>query len=342
MRFLDKTFFKFLFGFACILVAGLFFLAHAHATGLVDINTASLEELETLNGIGASKAQAVIDYRTQNGPFQAIEDIMNVSGIKQATFDGIKDYITVSSDASNPAAESTSTVASASSPSSSPDPALKAYAGSDKSASVGEPIEFSASVDPDNATSYWSFGDGASAYGANAVHAYDYAGEYVAVLRSSLGSRSILSKLNVSVVPSQLYITYAGPDRIEIYNASRVDANLFGKSAYSQGKRFDFPTNTIIKAGQRVSFSSKVTGLMGSTASFGQEDHPDESKVVQIAELKEKILALERQEMAINRPAEPVVVAEPQAEASTSENLATVEAARPSWLSSIKRFFGFK
>jgi competence protein ComEA len=62
---------------------------------LVDINTATLEELDALPGIGPTTAQKIIDYRTENGPFQATEDIMNVSGIGPATFEELKDLITV-------------------------------------------------------------------------------------------------------------------------------------------------------------------------------------------------------------------------------------------------------
>src|SRR3990167_10132487 len=62
---------------------------------LININTAGSVELETLNGIGPSKAQAIIDYRTQNGPFGSIEDINNVSGIGDVTFSNIKNFITV-------------------------------------------------------------------------------------------------------------------------------------------------------------------------------------------------------------------------------------------------------
>jgi competence protein ComEA len=62
---------------------------------LVNINTASLEELDSLPGIGPTIAQRIIDYREEHGGFQTIEDILNVSGIGPSTYDQIKDLITV-------------------------------------------------------------------------------------------------------------------------------------------------------------------------------------------------------------------------------------------------------
>ncbi len=61
----------------------------------ININTATKEELQTLTGIGASKAEAIIEYRKKNGNFNTIEDIKNVSGIGEAAYEKIKDYITV-------------------------------------------------------------------------------------------------------------------------------------------------------------------------------------------------------------------------------------------------------
>ncbi len=66
------------------------------STDLIDINTASLQELDSLPGIGPTLAQAIIDYRNANGPFLTIEDIMLVDGIGPSTFEQIKDLITVS------------------------------------------------------------------------------------------------------------------------------------------------------------------------------------------------------------------------------------------------------
>lgn len=63
--------------------------------GKVNLNTASKEELMKLRGIGESRAEDIIRYRDTCGGFQSIEDIMNVSGIKDAAFEKMKDSITV-------------------------------------------------------------------------------------------------------------------------------------------------------------------------------------------------------------------------------------------------------
>ncbi len=62
---------------------------------LININTATLAELESLPGIGPTTAQNIITYRTQHGAFATIQDIMRVPGIGPATFDQIQDLITV-------------------------------------------------------------------------------------------------------------------------------------------------------------------------------------------------------------------------------------------------------
>lgn len=65
------------------------------AGGKVNINTADSNTLCTIPGIGPSRSKDIISYREKNGGFKKIEDIMNVSGIKEGTFEKIKDSITV-------------------------------------------------------------------------------------------------------------------------------------------------------------------------------------------------------------------------------------------------------
>ncbi len=65
------------------------------ANGLININTASAQELEALPGIGPALAQSIVGYRNEHGPFQSIEDLKNVPGIGDARFERLKGLITV-------------------------------------------------------------------------------------------------------------------------------------------------------------------------------------------------------------------------------------------------------
>lgn len=64
-------------------------------SALVNINTASLDELMTLPGVGQAKANLILDYRMEHGSFSSKEDIMKISGIKEGVYNNIKDLITI-------------------------------------------------------------------------------------------------------------------------------------------------------------------------------------------------------------------------------------------------------
>ena len=65
------------------------------SNNIVNINTATIEQLKTLNGIGDSKAKSIIEYREQSGGFKSIEDIKNVNGIGEKMFEKIKEQIEI-------------------------------------------------------------------------------------------------------------------------------------------------------------------------------------------------------------------------------------------------------
>lgn len=73
---------------SCLLWAGM-------AVAQLNINTATLDELDGLKGIGPTKAQAIIDYRKKNGPFKAVDDLQNVPGIWPATLKDIRKEVMV-------------------------------------------------------------------------------------------------------------------------------------------------------------------------------------------------------------------------------------------------------
>lgn len=69
--------------------------ADAHMSGAVNVNTATLEQLELLPGIGESRARAVIALRKQRGGFKRVEELLDVKGIGEASLERLRPYLTV-------------------------------------------------------------------------------------------------------------------------------------------------------------------------------------------------------------------------------------------------------
>ena len=65
------------------------------ALAALNINTAGQEQLQELSGIGPAKAQAIIEYRDSNGPFQSVDDLVKVRGIGAKTLDNLRESLTV-------------------------------------------------------------------------------------------------------------------------------------------------------------------------------------------------------------------------------------------------------
>jgi len=272
-----------------ILLALLPVVSHAQAT-LININTAGSDGLQTLNGIGPAYAQRIIDYRNANGLFEKIEDIKKVSGIGEITFSKIKDFITVGSPDTTTSATTTAATTeetTATSPSSSNQgssssgsssahysaaplsslkilPGFEVSAGRDRLGTVGSPLEFKVETNIEytkNSIFVWNFGDGREGGGEVVSHTYMYPGEYVLVLNVAGPRGKAVSRVNIKIVSPELAIANVSRERIEIANHSKSEASLFGRALVTRDKVFAFPRDTIIKAGQKISFDGHITGL---------------------------------------------------------------------------------
>ncbi|MEX2525740.1 MAG: ComEA family DNA-binding protein [Gammaproteobacteria bacterium] len=77
-----------------LLTSFLFFSLQLAAADRINVNTADAETLMSIQGVGEKRAEAIIDYREENGPFSSVEELMNVDGVGQMTLDNNRDMLT--------------------------------------------------------------------------------------------------------------------------------------------------------------------------------------------------------------------------------------------------------
>lgn len=306
-----------------------FLLAPVASAALININTADSSELQTLSGIGPTKAQAIIDYRNANGDFQKIEDIKNVSGIGDATYNNIKDFITVGTVEPPLESSQADTIYEPESVSTITPSSLTIDIGRDRVGTAGSPMEFEVDIDEGYGrynTFSWNFGDGMQAGGPAVSHTYDYPGEYTVVLRASLFGKEVVDRVSVKIIDGGLSIVSANTKRIDIKNSSLDEASLFGRALVSHDKTFVFPKDTVIRAGQIIPFSSKATGLNpgsinevmlitvgDSLGGAPLRERVYEEKMARVDEIRGQIASLQQRKLALMRD---------QNSLDTSQNLA--------------------
>ncbi len=250
----------------------------ALAATLVDINTADETLLDTLPGIGPSKAAAIVAYRSAHGPFAAIKDIQNVSGIGASTYAELAAFITVgaadtatetsSGNASSTTSASqntqTSTGASTYVP---PSAVLTVEAGSDRNAVLETPLHLWASVKakggaPDSSAQItWSFGDGSSSTGSSVDKTYRYAGTYLVTVTATNGLASAEDEFIVVAKPALVRIHAVTGDGITIANDASERLDLSGWRLSTDTVFFRIPNGTVLLPQANVLFPSNITNL---------------------------------------------------------------------------------
>ncbi|MBI4065760.1 helix-hairpin-helix domain-containing protein [Candidatus Kaiserbacteria bacterium] len=274
--------------FIGLLVLTFFLPAFAYAA-LININTADATLLDTLPGIGPSKAQAIITYRNGHGPFVKIEDIQNVSGIGPSTYADIKSLITVgdtgTSDSGTTTATSTTTSATTTTtlsvggtpPEYIPIPTLRIVTDSDRTVSSGADTVFTAVVydgkgnKRNDAVVKWSFGDGMQRTGASVYHQYYNTGEYLAIVRATTSSDGgdAMREMIITVEDASIKIASVSARGISLANndSRTLDLSLWRLSM--GGREFKIPADTQILAGRMILFPSQIIQLpISDTASL--------------------------------------------------------------------------
>lgn len=239
------------------LVIALMLLCPSSVLALVNINTASLEELDTLPGVGPATAEKIIAAR----PFSSTSDIQHIQGIGgpgTKTYDDIIGLITVSGSTSvvDDEGEEVSLTKTAENQTKkiyTPVNSLKLSA--PEVAHVNQRVEFVA--EPSDGQKgrlvryHWNFGDGNIAEVSNPTHVYKYPGTYIVVVESYYLKETRLARHEIEVLPTKIKVTKGVGNQVTLTNEGDEEIDLFGMTVSGSGE-FTFPKHSFLMPGKSV------------------------------------------------------------------------------------------
>lgn len=278
------------------------FFAAAPAYALVNINTASVDELDTLPHVGTTTAQYILDGR----PYTSVQEISKVKGIGEPgskTYEDIIGLITVSdgaaynesaggsesnagtagesentdsdSEEAHPETDTGGSSASSGTLGTAIIPDLNALfldiGGSTRTVFVGADSVFEARLSGwrgaplTHARITWSFGNGARTSGYAVRYRFPFPGSYAVVADVVYGDRRTSARSIVSAIPSPVAITAVTDEYIALKNEGKSEVDIGGWFLFSAGEQFLFPEHTVILPGASVMVPHAYSGLSAAS-----------------------------------------------------------------------------